>query len=56
MKKILLILFLIIFSYATPATKEDIKELKQNIKLILNKVNEIDKKVFKNRYVREKYE
>jgi len=48
MKKVLFLLFVIVFSYATPATKEDIKELKQDIKLILNKVNEIDKKVYAN--------
>jgi len=48
MKKILLILFLIVSTYATPATKEDIKELKQDIKLILNKLNEIDKRVYTN--------
>ena len=48
MKKLFLILLAFITLYAEPATKEDIKELKQDIKLLINKVNEIDKKVYAN--------
>ena len=51
----LIIIFGIVMLFAEPATKEDIKELKSDIKLILNKlddlnkkVNEIDKKVYAN--------
>ena len=55
MKKFFLVLIAFITLYAQPATKEDIRELKSDIKLILNKVddltkkiNEIDKKVYAN--------
>ena len=47
MKK-LIILILAIILYAQPATKEDIKELRADIKLLINKVNDIDKKVYAN--------
>ena len=44
----LIIIFGIVMLFAEPATKEDIKELRQDIKLLINKVNEIDKKVYAN--------
>jgi DNA repair exonuclease SbcCD ATPase subunit len=47
MKKLILFLLAIIL-YAQPATKEDIKELREDIKLLINKVNDIDKKVYAN--------
>jgi hypothetical protein len=47
MKKLILFL-LAIALYAQPATKEDIKELREDIKLLINKVNDIDKKVYAN--------
>ena len=47
MKKLILFLLAIIL-YAQPATKEDIKELRADIKLLINKVNDIDKKVYAN--------
>jgi len=48
MKKIIILILSFIALSAQPATKEDIKELKQDIRLLINKVNEIDKKVYAN--------
>ena len=59
MRNIFAIFLIIGYLFATPATKEDIKELKiqmQNnmkelrgdIKLILNKISEMDKKIYAN--------
>jgi hypothetical protein len=48
MKKIVFLILFAIALNAQPATKEDIKELKQDIKLLINKVNDIDKKVYAN--------
>jgi hypothetical protein len=48
MKKIVILILSFIALNAQPATKEDIKELRQDIKLLINKVNEIDKKVYAN--------
>ena len=48
MKKIIILILSFMALYGQPATKEDIKELKQDIRLLINKVNEIDKKVYAN--------
>ena len=48
MKRIIILILSFIALSAQPATKEDIKELKQDIRLLINKVNEIDKKVYAN--------
>ena len=48
MKKIIIFILSFMALYGQPATKEDIKELKQDIRLLINKVNEIDKKVYAN--------
>ena len=44
----LVVLLITTFLFATPATKEDIKEIKQDIKLLIQKVDDLDKKVYAN--------
>jgi len=46
--KYIVVLLITTFLFATPATKEDIKEIKQDIKLLIQKVDNLDKKVYAN--------